>query len=130
VHRRVYRPENATSDLPYSPVVRLNDTLYVSGHVPVDPQTRQITGDDIKTQTRQTLDNLKASLALASASFADVVKVTVFLTDMADFADMNAVYREYFPNDPPARTTIGVAALANPAMRVEIEMIAGAKTPQ
>ncbi|HET7094364.1 MAG TPA: RidA family protein, partial [Thermomicrobiales bacterium] len=117
---------NATSDSPYSPVVRLNDTLYVSGHVPVDPQTRQVAGHDIATQTRLTLDNLKASLALAGASFADVVKTTVFLTDIADFAEMNKAYRAYFPEDPPARTTIGVAALANPAMRVEIEMIAAA----
>jgi 2-iminobutanoate/2-iminopropanoate deaminase len=126
VSRQVYRPENATSDLPYSPVVRLNDTLYVSGHVPVDPQTRQVVGHDIATQTRQTMQNLKASLALAGASFADVGKVTVFLTDMADFSEMNKVYREFFPDSPPARTTIGVAALANPAMRVEIEMIARA----
>jgi 2-iminobutanoate/2-iminopropanoate deaminase len=126
VSRQVYQPENATSNLPYSPVVRLNDTLYVSGHVPVDPQTRQVVGHDIAAQTRQTMQNLKTSLALAGASFADVGKATVFLTDMADFAEMNEVYREFFPDSPPARTTIGVAALANPAMRVEIEMIARA----
>ncbi|HET7092486.1 MAG TPA: RidA family protein [Thermomicrobiales bacterium] len=124
--RQVYRPQNATSDSPYSPVVRLNNTLYVSGHVPVDPQTRQVVGHDIAAQTRLTLENLKASLALAGASLADVVKTTVFLTDIADFAEMNKAYRAFFPKDPPARTTIGVAALSNPAMRVEIELIAAA----
>lgn len=112
MRRQTFKPEGARADLPYSPAVRGDGTVYISGHVPVDPQTRQ------------TLENLKATAALAGVSFADVVKVNIFLTDMSEFAEMNKVYREYFPTDPPARTTVGTPALSHPDMKVEIELIA------
>lgn len=124
MRRQTFKPEGARADLPYSPAVRGEGTVYISGHVPVDPQTRQVVGGGIGPQTRQTLENLKATAALAGVSFADVVKVNIFLTDMSDFAEMNKVYREYFPTDPPARTTVGTPALSHPDMKVEIEMIA------
>ena len=98
--------------------------LYASGQVPVNPQTRQVVEGGIKAQTRQTLENLKSTLALAGASLTDVVKVNIFLTDMTTFTAMNGVYREYFANEPPAPTTVGTTGLANPAMQIEIEAIA------
>lgn len=124
MRRQTFRHEGSRPDLPYSSIVRANGLLFVSGHVPVDPGTKQVAVGGIGAQTRLTLENVKASLALAGATLEDVVKVNVFLTDMGDFAEMNTVYREYFPSEPPARTTVGTTALANPDMRVEIELIA------
>jgi 2-iminobutanoate/2-iminopropanoate deaminase len=98
--------------------------LYASGQVSVDPQTRQVVEDGIEAQTRQTLENLKSTLALAGASLADVVKVNIFLADMTTFTAMNGVYHEDFANEPPARTTVGTTGLVNSAMQIEIEAIA------
>jgi reactive intermediate/imine deaminase len=122
--RTTYRHEGASSDIPLSAAVRGDGVVYASGQVPVDPQTRQVVAGGIEAQTRQTLENLKATLALAGAGLADVVKVNIFLTDMSNFAAMNGVYREYFASEPPARTTVGTTGLANPAMLIEIEAIA------
>jgi reactive intermediate/imine deaminase len=110
--------------VPLSAAVRGDGVVYASGQVPVDPRTRQVVDGGIEAQTRQTLENLKATLALAGASLGDVVKVNIFLTDMSHFAAMNGVYREYFASEPPARTTVGTTGLANPAMLIEIEAIA------
>jgi reactive intermediate/imine deaminase len=104
--------------------VRGDGIIWTSGQVPVDLRTGQVVEGGIEAQTRQTLENVRAALALAGASLADVVKVNIFLTDMGDFAAMNGVYREFFPSEPPARTTVGTTALANPAMRIEIEAVA------
>jgi 2-iminobutanoate/2-iminopropanoate deaminase len=114
---------SANPDLPLSPLTRLGDTLYTAGQVGVDPETRAIP-DGVRAQTRQVLLNLRSVLATAGAELSDVVKTTVFLTDMADFAEFNEAYREFFPVDPPARSTVGVAALARPELIVEIEAIA------
>ena len=122
--RETFQHAGGRADLPYSPVVRADNVLYVSGHVPVDPATKQVVEGGIAEQTRVTMENLRSSLALAGATFDDVVKANVFLTDMADFAVMNRVYRAFFADAPPARTTVGTTALANPAMRIEIELIA------
>lgn len=97
--------------------------MYLSGQTPLDPVTGKLVADDVALQTRQCFKNLFAVLAAAGMTQAHVVKVNVFLTDMADFARMNEVYREQFESPYPARSTIGVAALPLGA-RVEIEMIA------
>jgi 2-iminobutanoate/2-iminopropanoate deaminase len=125
-NKQIYKPADARPDLPFSAVTRLGDVLYVSGQVGIDPATKQVVDGGIGPQTRQTLENLKRALALANASLDDVVKCNVFLTDISEFAAFNAVYREYFPKDPPARTTVGTSGLSSPAMVVEIEAIAAA----
>lgn len=101
--------------------------IFTSGQIPLDPQTMQIAGDDIQTQTRQVLTNLAAVLAASGSSLHQVVKTTVYLADMADFAAMNEVYAEYFNQARPARSTIQAARLPRD-VRVEIEAIAIAES--
>ena len=97
--------------------------VFCSGQIALDPATGALVEGDVSAQTRQVLENLGAVLAAAGASFANVVKTTIFLADMADFATVNAIYGERFPSDPPARATVAAAALPRNA-RVEIEAIA------
>ena len=108
---------------PYSQAVRAGQLLFVSGQVPLDPATGQIVGGDIAAQTRRVFDNLGAVLAAGGRSFADVVRTTIFLADMNDFAAVNEVYGQYFPEPYPARATVQVARLPKDA-RVEIDVIA------
>lgn len=108
---------------PYSQAVYLNGTLFVSGQLPVDPATGAIPGG-IEAQTRQALQNIGAILEAAGLSFNDVVRTTVLLADMADFAAMNAVYAEFFKQEKPARVCFQAAALPKNAL-VEIDAIAG-----
>ena len=108
---------------PFSPAVRAGEFLFVSGHVAQDPATRKLIAGDASAQTEQVLENLEAVLRAAGKTLADVVKVNVFLTDMQDFARMNAVYERYFEAPYPARTTVAVAALPLGAA-VEIEVVA------
>jgi 2-iminobutanoate/2-iminopropanoate deaminase len=108
---------------PYSQAVRAGQLLFVSGQVPLDPATGQIVAGDIAAQTRRVFDNLAAVLDAGGRSFADVVKVTVFLADMNDFAAVNEVYGSYFSEPYPARATVQVARLPKDA-RVEIDLIA------
>ncbi len=108
---------------PYSQGVEADRLVFLSGQTPLDPATGALVGGGIEEQTRRCLDNLAAVLEGAGLGLDDVVKCTVFLTDMADFAAMNAAYRGYFTEPFPARTTIGVAALPLGAA-VEIEMVA------
>ena len=108
---------------PYSQAVNLNGTLFVSGQLPVDPATGTMP-DGIEAQTRQSLQNIGAILEAAGLTFNDVVKTTVLLASMADFAAMNAVYAEFFPQDKPARVCFQAAALPKNAF-VEIDAIAG-----
>ncbi len=108
---------------PYSQAIRSGDLLFTSGQIPLDPATGQIVDGDISAQTRRVMANLGAVLAAAGVGFADVVKTTIFLIDMADFAAVNAVYGQHFAAAPPARSTVAVARLPRDA-RVEIEMIA------
>jgi 2-iminobutanoate/2-iminopropanoate deaminase len=98
--------------------------VYTAGQVGLDPQTGELVPGGIEGQTRQALSNLAAVLEAAGTSLARVVKTTVFLQDMGEFAAMNAVYAEFFPANPPARSTVQVAALPRGA-RVEIECVAG-----
>ena len=109
---------------PYSPAVRAGDYIFVSGQIPVDPITNQTKLGDIGAETRQVLENIRINLEGCGASLADVVKTTVFLTNVQDFAAMNAVYAEVFGDSKPARSTIGVAALPLPGAKVEIEAVA------
>ena len=108
---------------PYSQAVQAGDTIYVSGQIPIDPATGAFAGEDIKTQTRQSLSNIRQILDSAGAKMTDVVKTTVLLSDIADFTAMNEVYAEFFEEPYPARAAFQAAALPKGA-RVEIEAIA------
>jgi 2-iminobutanoate/2-iminopropanoate deaminase len=109
---------------PYSQAVRTGNLLFLSGQIAIDPSTGQVISDKtIHAQTRQVLQNLIAVLAAAGASAENVVKTTVFLKDMNDFAEMNAVYAEFFKSSPPARSTVEAARLPRD-VAVEIDCIA------
>jgi len=122
--RRAVRTEAAPRAVgPYSQAIRRGDLLFSSGQIPLDPATGRLVEGPIEVQARRALDNLGAILVAGGSSFASVVKVSVFLTDLRDFAAVNTVYADYFPFDPPARSTIQVAALPLGAS-IEIEAIA------
>ena len=108
---------------PYNHAVRVGDLLFCAGQIPLDPATGTLVTGDIKAQTDRVLQNVKAILDDQQLIFANVVKSTVFLTNLADFAAMNEVYAQYFTTDFPARSTVQVAALPKGA-NVEIEVIA------
>ncbi|HWA75981.1 MAG TPA: RidA family protein [Polyangiaceae bacterium] len=107
----------------YSQAIRAGDFLFLSGQIPLDPETHQLVSGGIESETRRVLDNLAAVLEAGGATFADVVKMTVYLADMQDFAAFNAVYVSYFPEQPPARATVAVLGLPR-GVRVEIDAIA------
>jgi 2-iminobutanoate/2-iminopropanoate deaminase len=108
---------------PYNQAILINGILYTSGQIPIDPISGKITVTDIASQTKQVLSNLKNILEEAGFSLPDVVKTTVFLTDMGNFGIFNEVYKTYFPKDPPARSCVAVKQLPINAL-VEIECIA------
>jgi 2-iminobutanoate/2-iminopropanoate deaminase len=108
---------------PYSQAIATDGYVFASGQVALDPATGELVNGDVRDQTRRAMDNLSAVLAAAGSAPALVVKTTVFLTSMADFAAMNEVYATYFPDTPPARSTVAVAELPRGA-RVEVEAIA------
>jgi 2-iminobutanoate/2-iminopropanoate deaminase len=108
---------------PYSQAIRAGNLLFASGQIPIDPATGAVVAGDIAAQTRRVFENIAGVLKAAGASFDHVVKTTVFLADMNDFAAVNAVYGEYFAQPAPARSTVQVARLPRDA-RVEIEIVA------
>jgi 2-iminobutanoate/2-iminopropanoate deaminase len=108
---------------PYSQAVVYNGLVYLSGQIPLDPESGQVIEGDIAAQTHRVMRNLKAVLEAAGSSLEHVLKTTVFLKDMAEFAAMNQVYGEYFTANPPARATVEVARLPKD-VRVEIEAVA------
>ncbi len=108
---------------PYSQAVKAGGFVFLSGQVALDPASGQVVEGDVRAQTERVLKNLQAVLAAAGSSLAAVVKTTVFLADMNDFAAMNEVYGRFFPSDPPARATVQVARLPKDA-QVEIDLIA------
>ena len=108
---------------PYSQAIASGNLVFASGQIALDPASGQLVQGDVREQTRRVLENLKAVLSAAGSSLEQVVKTTVFLTRMADFAAMNEVYAEYFSQSPPARSTIAVAELPRGA-QVEIEAVA------
>jgi len=106
----------------YSQAVRVGNTIWVSGQIPLDPATKELVKGDIEAQIRQVFENLKAIVAAAGATFDDVVKATVFLIDLSHFALVNKVMAEYFREPYPARAAVGVSALPRGAL-VEVECI-------
>lgn len=107
---------------PYSQAVRCGDTVYLSGQIPLDPSSGELLQSDIGSETRRVFDNLSAVCKAAGGSFAQVARVGIYLTDLADFAAVNAVMAEYFSAPFPARATVQVAALPRGA-RVEIDAV-------
>lgn len=121
--RAVASPGSPKAIGPYSPAVRAGQFLFLSGQIPLDPESGTIVGDDISTQTEQVFRNIAALLEAAGASFSHVARTTVFLSDLNDFTAMNAVYARHFGDPPPARSTVQVSRLPRDA-RVEIDVIA------
>lgn len=116
--------ENAPSAIgPYSQAVKVGNFIFCSGQIPIDPATGEFVSEEVTEQTRQVLKNLSAVLEAAGSSLANVVKTTVFLVDMNDFAQMNEVYAEFFSENKPARATVQAARLPRDT-RVEIDCIA------
>ncbi len=109
---------------PYSQAIQVGNLVYTSGQIPIDPATGQFAEGGIKEQTRQSLRNVKAILEEAGLTMGNVAKTTVFMADMADFAEMNAVYAEFFAEPFPARSAVAVKTLPKGAL-VEIEVVAG-----
>ena len=126
-NKQVINPPNARPGAVLSSAVRVGDLVFLSGALGTKPGGGGLADGGIEGQTRQALENVKASAALAGVTMADIAKCTVFLTDVANFQAMNGVYREFFPTDPPARTTVGVAGLVVPGALIEIECIAAGK---
>ena len=120
--KRAVRGADISTTGPYSPAIRAGDFLFISGQIPIDSEGELVTGG-IEEQVRQAMENLKRVLAAAGASLKDLVKVTIYLTDMGDFAAVNKVYGSYFDLDPPARACVAVKELPKGA-RVEIEAVA------
>ncbi|WKZ34839.1 MAG: RidA family protein [Anaerolineales bacterium] len=108
---------------PYSQAIRIDSLVYTAGQIGLDPATMELVSGGVQEQTRQVLANLSQVLAAAGSSLGNVVKTTVFLKNMNDFASMNAVYAEYFGDTPPARSTVAVTGLPKNAL-VEIEVVA------
>jgi 2-iminobutanoate/2-iminopropanoate deaminase len=123
VRQAVSAPNAAKPIGPYSPAIRAGNLLFISGQVGFDPATGALIEGDISAQTDQVMRNIGALLEAAGTDFAHVVRTTVFLADMGEFAAMNAVYARYVVDPPPARSTVQVAALPRNA-RVEIDVIA------
>lgn len=122
--RRVIRPAKApNTGLPFSPGILAGNTLYISGHLGRDPASNKLVAGGIEAETRQSLANIREVLRAANMDFSNVTTVTAYITSFSDFARFNAVYRETFPSDQPARATVQVAAL-NDGAHVELQMIA------
>ena len=108
---------------PYSQAIQVGNLIYTSGQIPIDPATGQLVEGGVKEQTRQSLNNIQAILQEAGLTMTSVVKTTVFMADMADFAEMNSVYAEFFTEPYPARSAVAVKTLPKNAL-VEIEVVA------
>jgi 2-iminobutanoate/2-iminopropanoate deaminase len=124
MQKEIIRTEEAPNAIgPYSQAVRVGSLVFLSGQIPLDPKTGEISRGDAAEQTRRIMENLGAVLRAAGVGFSEVVRSTIYLTDLADFGKVNEVYGSYFPSEPPARATVGVASLPRGAS-VEIDMIA------
>lgn len=122
--KKIVETANAPKPIgPYSQAIITGSLLFASGQIPVDPETGQLVPGDIEAQTEQVLKNLLAVLKEAKLGPENVVKTTVFLTDLSEFSRMNAIYERYFGQQPPARSTVQAAALPR-GVRVEIDLIA------
>ncbi len=123
MRRAVSTPSAPAAIGPYSQAIRAGSLVFVSGQIPIDPATGTLVGGDIAAQTRRVLQNIGEILRASGASFEHVVRTTVYLADMNDFAAMNEVYAQYFSSPAPARATVQAARLPKDA-RVEIDVIA------
>jgi 2-iminobutanoate/2-iminopropanoate deaminase len=122
--RKAIRPGKVpNTGLPYTPGILSGNTLYISGNLGRDPVSGGLVAGGIEAETRQSLANIREILRSAGMDFKDVVSVTAYITDFKNFDKFNAVYREYFPNDPPTRATVQVAGL-NVGAQIELQMIA------
>jgi 2-iminobutanoate/2-iminopropanoate deaminase len=122
--KQFIRTPNAPQPMgPYSQGVKAGNFLFVAGQGPNDPKTGQMAGEEIETQTRQTLTNIKGIVEASGLSMRDVVKVSIFLKSVDDFKKVNEVYKTFFPENPPARTTVEAKLLA-PGMLIEIDAVA------
>lgn len=125
--KKIFTTTNAPGAIgPYSQAVQAGNVVFVSGQLPIDPATGNFAGDDIKSQTRQSLTNIKNILASEGIEMSQILRTGVFLKDMNMFGDMNAVYGEFFEGDYPARAAVEVARLPKDAL-VEIEAVAYVK---
>lgn len=126
MRRELIRSERAPKAIgPYEQGLKLDGWIFTSGQIPLDPKTGAMVEGGIGAQTRQVLENLRGVLEAAGTSMSRAVKTTVYMTNLADFQKMNEVYAEYFPQDKPVRSTVGVASLPRGAL-VEIDVIAQA----
>lgn len=124
MEKQIINTPNAPAPIgPYNQAVLVNDTLYISGQICIDPTTGNLKNRDIQEETRQVMQNLKSILSAAGMSFDNVVKTTIFITDMNRFSEINEIYGKYFNGEFPARETVQVSALPK-FMNVEISMIA------
>ncbi len=122
--KKVIHTDNAPKAVgPYSQAVQMGDFLFCSGQISIDPKTNEVFTGDIKTQTEMVMKNVEAVLAASNMNFSNVIKTTIFITNMADFATVNEVYAKSFSAAPPARSTVAVAALPK-GVNVEIEVVA------
>lgn len=119
----IFTPNAPAPIGPYSQAVRVGDTCYLSGQIAIDPATGDLLTDDLETETHQVMKNVKALLAACGLSFGHVVKTSIFLKNMGDFAQINGIYGSYFEADFPARETVEVAGLPK-GVNVEISVIA------
>lgn len=125
MEKKIIRTDNAPAPIgPYNQAVQYGDILYVSGQIALDPNTNELVQDSIESETHMVMKNLKAVLAEAGMDFSNVIKSTIFLMDMGQFAQVNEVYGSYFGEHPPARETVQVAGLPK-AVNVEISVVAG-----
>jgi len=127
MHKVIRTSEGPRPRGPYSQAIVADGFVFVAGQGPANPSTNELELGDVRSETRRTLQNIRAILEAAGSSLRDVVRVGVFLADMKDFDGMNAVYREFFTEDPPARTTVGAQL---PKIKVEIDCIARVRKPR
>lgn len=122
--RKVIKTEHAPAAIgPYSQAIQSGDLLFCSGQIPIDPKSGEVFKGPVKDQAELVMKNIQAVLKAGGCDFANIVKTTIFLTDMNDFAAVNEVYGKHFPSEPPARSTVAVAALPK-GVNVEIEVLA------
>lgn len=125
MEKKIIRTDNAPAPIgPYSQAVQFGNMLFISGQIPIDPKSGDLVQGDIKTETKQVMENLKAILQQAGMDFTNIIKTSIFLMDMGQFAQVNEVYGSYFGEGAPARETVQVSGLPK-GVNVEISMIAG-----
>ena len=122
--KKIISTDKAPSAIgPYSQAIIANGMLFTSGQLPIDPKTNEFAGNDIESQAKQCMENIKAILESENLQMSKIIKTTIFLTDLGTFAKVNEIYARYFKENPPSRSTVQVAALPKGAM-IEIEAIA------